>query len=231
MWVRLNRRRTIALAGFALIFVVFAYLRFAPDRYDVTAPLRLKDAPTIVTPYKFKLMGATACFAALDDAGIDYEKLTDRDTGQGCGFHNSVLIKKTSVPWGEGVSLTCPMAAALVMWELHDLQPMAQKSFGKSVVLIENYGSYACRNINNARRGARSQHARANAIDISGFVMEGGTSIAVRRDWRGRDNEARFLRKLHRGGCFYFNTVLGPDYNSLHEDHFHFDQGQYRSCR
>ncbi|MEL7490659.1 MAG: extensin family protein [Pseudomonadota bacterium] len=231
MRLRLNRRRTLALAIAALSVLVLFYVRFAPDRYDITAPLSLIEPPTVVTPFKLKLMGVEACYAALDQASVRYEKLSDRETGRGCGFHQSVLIKQTSVPWGEGLSLTCPMAAALVMWERHDLQPAAQERFGKPVVLIENYGSYACRNINNAARGSRSEHARANAIDISGFVLQGGTSIAVRRDWRGRDDEARFLRRLHRSGCFYFNTVLGPDYNALHEDHFHFDQGNYRSCR
>ncbi len=35
--------------------------------------------------------------------------------------------------------------------------------------------------------------------------------------------EAKFLRRLHRGACGVFGTVLGPEANEAHRDHFHFD--------
>ena len=35
--------------------------------------------------------------------------------------------------------------------------------------------------------------------------------------------EAVFLRRLHRGACATFGTVLGPEANDAHRDHFHFD--------
>ena len=35
--------------------------------------------------------------------------------------------------------------------------------------------------------------------------------------------EAVFLRRLHRGACATFGTVLGPDANEAHRNHFHFD--------
>jgi hypothetical protein len=35
--------------------------------------------------------------------------------------------------------------------------------------------------------------------------------------------EAAFLRRLHRGACETFSTVLGPDANEAHRNHFHFD--------
>jgi hypothetical protein len=35
--------------------------------------------------------------------------------------------------------------------------------------------------------------------------------------------EAVFLRRLHRGACGTFGTVLGPDANEAHRNHFHFD--------
>jgi hypothetical protein len=35
--------------------------------------------------------------------------------------------------------------------------------------------------------------------------------------------EAVFLRRLHRGACGTFSTVLGPDANAAHRNHFHFD--------
>jgi hypothetical protein len=35
--------------------------------------------------------------------------------------------------------------------------------------------------------------------------------------------EALFLRRLHKGACGIFGTVLGPDANEAHRNHFHFD--------
>ncbi len=32
-----------------------------------------------------------------------------------------------------------------------------------------------------------------------------------------------FLKRLHRGACSMFGTVLGPEANEAHRDHFHFD--------
>jgi hypothetical protein len=35
--------------------------------------------------------------------------------------------------------------------------------------------------------------------------------------------EALFLRRLHKGACGIFGTVLGPEANEAHRNHFHFD--------
>lgn len=35
--------------------------------------------------------------------------------------------------------------------------------------------------------------------------------------------EAAFLRRLHKGACGTFGTVLGPEANEAHRNHFHFD--------
>jgi hypothetical protein len=40
--------------------------------------------------------------------------------------------------------------------------------------------------------------------------------------------EAAFLRQLHKGACGVFGTVLGPEANEAHRDHFHFDLAQRR---
>jgi hypothetical protein len=38
-----------------------------------------------------------------------------------------------------------------------------------------------------------------------------------------KTTEAAFLRRLHHGACSVFTTVLGPEANEAHHDHFHFD--------
>jgi hypothetical protein len=41
--------------------------------------------------------------------------------------------------------------------------------------------------------------------------------------------EATFLKRLHRGSCTVFATVLGPEANEAHRDHFHLDMKERRS--
>lgn len=40
--------------------------------------------------------------------------------------------------------------------------------------------------------------------------------------------EAAFLKRLHSGACTVFGTVLGPEANEAHRDHFHFDMKERR---
>ncbi len=40
--------------------------------------------------------------------------------------------------------------------------------------------------------------------------------------------EGAFLRKLHAGACGPFTTVLGPEANEAHRNHFHFDLAERR---
>ena len=35
--------------------------------------------------------------------------------------------------------------------------------------------------------------------------------------------EAKFLRRVHRGACDVFSTVLGPEANDVHRTHLHLD--------
>ena len=44
----------------------------------------------------------------------------------------------------------------------------------------------------------------------------------------GADTESRFLRRLHAGACGPFTTVLGPEANDAHRNHFHFDLAERR---
>ena len=76
-----------------------------------------------------------------------------------------------------------------------------------------------------------SQHARANAIDVSGFRLKNGRVISLVKDWNGSEEERAFLRDVRDGACDHFTAVLGPEFNALHADHFHFDLGWWPKCK
>jgi hypothetical protein len=64
-----------------------------------------------------------------------------------------------------------------------------------------------------------------------------GRHITVREGWSGTDRDRAFLRAVHSGACREFTTVLGPDYDGYHRDHFHLDlarrasNGHERYCK
>lgn len=133
------------------------------------------------------------------------------------------------------LGVACPVAAALVLWEWRAVQPAARARFGQAVATIEHFGSYNCRRIAGRDAAFWSEHATATAVDIAAFVLADGTRISVVRDWRGDGAKPAFLRDVHDGACGLFATVLGPDYNAAHRDHFHLDQAErslgWRVCR
>lgn len=208
-----------------------AYTEYAPANYDITEPLDLTENPTFVTDWKLRIASPAACFAALGRAGIEFQRLPDEKKGEGCGFRDVATLERSLVSWGGRVTLTCQTLASLVVWERHALLPAAERILGSPVVRIRHFGTYSCRNVNNAARGRRSEHATANAIDVAGFTLENGEEVSVLADWSGEGPKAEFLREIRDEACDRFNVVLGPEYNALHRDHFHFDNGGFMICR
>jgi hypothetical protein len=180
------------------------------------------------------------CRALLSRAGVRFTELPARASGAQCGYRDAVRFRSggaldiSYAPLSLGTS--CPVAAALAMWEWQVVQPAAIRQFGSKVARIEHFGSYSCRRIYGRSEGAWSEHSSANAIDIAGFQLENGRRVSVLRDWADTGAKGAFLKDIRDGGCQLFTTVLSPDYNAAHHDHLHLDQanrGQWgwRACR
>jgi len=173
------------------------------------------------------------CRRVLVQPQIVAEPIPDNPPKQGCGWQNSVRMTAAAGVHAAFDKATCETAAALALWLAHDVQPLAQELFGQRVTSLHSLGSYACRNIvgNALLKDIRSEHALANALDISGFTLAGGRQISVLQHWKGSGAEGRFLRAVHERACRYFHVVLGPDYNAAHQNHFHLDRGLFWRCK
>lgn len=175
------------------------------------------------------------CLADLNKSGSRYSPLPDRYYGAGCSTVNSVQLSALGGDRGEfGLGnigpVTCPTAQTFAGWARYGVDRAARQYLGSPLARIETYGSYSCRNVAGTSR--RSAHAQAAAIDVAAFVLADGRRISVKGDWKGgSDAERQFLRTVHASACKRFGTVLGPDYNTAHEDHFHLEQGGGRYCR
>jgi hypothetical protein len=219
----------VAAVAFALLATGIVVV---PPSYLPWTELAVSDPPNLLTRYKLSRLerNRDECALVLRRSALAHTPIADQVTGAGCGFDNAVRVTRGAVAFNDGFAASCPLAVAWAMFEGHVLQPSARRHFGQDAARVLHLGSYACRNINHGLRGRRSEHARANAIDVSGFSLADGTRITVAQDWHG-GAKAAFLRDVRDGACRFFDVVLGPDYNAAHRDHFHFDMGRYRACR
>jgi hypothetical protein len=149
-----------------------------------------------------------------------------------CGAINPFTVSATAsgrVMLDPPALLRCPMIPAVDYWMERIVQPAARYHLRANVVALKVAGSYSCRPMNHVIGAKLSEHGHANALDISGFVLEGGYVVSVKTGWRGALPEQNFLRAVHIGSCNVFTTVLGPEYDAAHRDHFHLDLARHRA--
>ena len=169
--------------------------------------------------------GADAqCLNQLGQSGARFDPLPDQYLGEGCSTLNAVQMHALQGDEGHlNVSnlgpVTCPVSTAFAAWARFGVDRAARQIFGSPLASIQTMGSYSCRNVAGSAR--RSAHASADAIDIGSFVLADGRRIDVKDGWNGSHQERQFLRTIQRSACRRFDTVLGPDYNAAHRDHFH----------
>src|SRR5688500_8333518 len=171
-----------------------------------------------------------ACRAALGRATMKFSVMADRKVGEDCGFTDVVRSDATPIAFSPRPVATCSLTAGLTWWQRR-LDEIAQAELRTRIVRIDQLGTYACRNINSAAEGRRSQHATANAIDIAAFHTADGRVISVLKYYVKPTPEVWFLDAARDSACELFNIVLGPRYNRLHANHFHLAMGGFQMCR
>lgn len=149
-----------------------------------------------------------------------------------CGIKDAVQVTSVSgVALSRPSTMDCGTAIALSKWVDKTVKPTFKRR--GPVVQLQVAAHYACRPRNN-RKGARiSEHGKGRAIDISGFKMADGEVVTVLNGWRKNPSKKQLV-KIWRGACGPFGTVLGPNSDRYHQDHFHLDTARYRSgsyCR
>ena len=215
------------------VSTVIAQPVLAP-RASLRPQQRENDRPVHATQQPTRPPVANRGNGLCGQAGLTGDRLT-AITGSiaGCGIAEPIRLQSV-----DGIALTtpaiinCNTARALQNWVQDTLVPTVGRR-GGGAVNLRVVASYACRT-RNSQRGARlSEHSLGNAIDIAGIGLNNGTELTVLTDWRS-GREGRMLDALHRGACGPFGTVLGPNSDRFHQDHFHFDVATYRSgpyCR
>ena len=218
----------------AILALAYLYARDYVRRHPQDVPwtaLRLDDPIGMFTLRKLASLAddAAQCRVLLGAAASGDVPAPSRRASDECGYDNGFRLGPAQ---GEarlapaGVVTSCPVAAAMAVFERQVLQPAAERHLGSEVTAIKHAGSYSCRRLYGRAEGGFSEHATANAIDITGFRLADGSTVSVLRDWPAQGPKGGFLRAVRDGSCRIFSTALSPDYNEAHADHFHFDMAQ-----
>jgi len=151
----------------------------------------------------------------------------------GCGIDDPVRVRAVEgLALSQSATINCDTALALRDWVSDAVLPVVGDR-GGGAVSLRVVASYSCRTRNNQPGARLSEHATGNAVDIAGIGLANGDEISLLDDW-GNGRDGRILRRLHEAACGPFGTVLGPESDRYHQDHFHFDVAAYRSgpyCR
>ena len=232
---RVERRLILLMIAAIGAFAAWRFLAENPQHNPWT-PLDLRDPVGWATQTKLSAMrdDPALCRDILSRSDIKFDSLppTAPDTGQqACARSDRTVLQSVDFTTSNP-AMTCPVAAGLTLWMEQAVQPRAREILGQEVTRISHLGTYNCRRQYGSDSAPWSEHATGNAIDIAGFELADGSTISLMDDWEGDGSKALFLRAIRDEACPIFGTVLSPDYNAAHRDHFHLDQAAraWRAC-
>ncbi|MEZ3498159.1 extensin family protein [Pantoea sp. KPR_PJ] len=207
-----------------------------PPQYNPFRPLAVTDPPGWITRYKLKRLenNPAACLEVMqraEQAGFVTFSARPAVTGN-CPLSNPLRIQRFGkVSLSSSFLASCPMAVASTMYVLRSQQRLEQEQPAVSLKRINHVGSYACRNIYHRAEGRLSEHATADAWDVTGFQLANGQRLEVSKNWTQPETQSALLHLLWREGCNNFGNALGPNYNAAHASHFHFGMRGTGYCR
>jgi hypothetical protein len=153
---------------------------------EAKKPVLPGDQPTVPWTDKEIADSQGACAKALAGVAIDYQPLPPIKHGI-CGAPAPILVKSIGsdpkVAMDPPATMTCALAAALSSWLDKTVQPEAKAVLSTQVVKLRNAQSYSCRNRYGGTSTPLSEHALANALDVSEFVFASGEHITVLESW------------------------------------------------
>lgn len=252
----------------------------AEDKTEKRGPVAPKDVRTDEWTEAQVTFAKEECGKLLAEKPVEYEPLPPIKEGL-CGAPAPIRVRSIGndpkVTIDPPATMRCAVADTVLGWLTTTVQPLAKERLGAPVVKLKNAAAYVCRNRYNGTSTPLSEHALANALDVSEFVLESGEVVTVLDHWAKLETtstpplpvrkpappppptnaeatkpgdaktteiakkkrakakppkpkkpseaeKARFLRFVHDGACETFGTVLGPESNEAHRDHFHLDK-------
>lgn len=221
------------LIGLVIVGAAVMGYRWLPSYYNPFVPLNLDDPPGKITQYKLRRLTPEACASLLSQANQKQliQTQTLADSAGDCPLTDVVRVRNFGpVTLSSSFIASCPLALSSALFVHQQARSLTQTLMGSELARIEHVGSFACRNIYHRPDARRSEHASADALDISAFQLANGQRVTVLRGWR-EEKTYPWLRALLSASCDYYGNGLGPEYNAAHANHFHLGMRGFGLCR
>ena len=177
-------------------------------------------------------IAGSACTVRLRQVGGEFETLPPIEEGQ-CGAEAPLKVSALAgVALRPAATLRCSTALAVAAWIRDGLVPAAREHLDDQPTALKVAASYACRTRRTGLGKSQrlSEHALANALDVSGVTLRSGRKMSIAPRGPERDDDVeRFQKAIRLAGCRTFKTVIGPLTDPAHSDHLHFDLAERRS--
>ena len=222
----------------AIVLLVAAALGYAgwsllPRQYNPFSPLSLDDEAGRVTQFKLRRLSPAQCHTLLEEANRRgwVASRSVADSGGPCPLKQVVRVANFGpVRLSSSFLASCPLALSSALFIHQQARPLTLNLMHSELRQVDHVGSFACRNIYHRQNAPLSEHATANALDISGFRLADGRQITIVRGWQ-QPASGPWLRALLSASCGYYGNGLGPEYNAAHKTHFHLGMRGYGLCR
>lgn len=207
--------------------------RWLPSYYNPFVPLNLDDPPGKITQFKLRRLTPEACTRLLSEANqkrlIQTQPMAN--SAGDCPLSDVVRVRNFGpVTLSSSFIASCPLALSSALFIQQQARPLTKTMMGSELARVEHLGSFACRNIYHRPDARRSEHATADALDISGFQLADGQKVTLLAGWRNEKTQP-WLRALLSASCDYYGNGLGPEYNAAHANHFHLGMRGFGLCR
>jgi len=233
-----RRRRWVIFGGLSVLAIggIVAEVTL-PPRHLPWHPLDIDERAGFSTDLKLAAidMGPASWCERLiaGSSTLETTSLKPRRAKDGCGWSTAFHVASSDGVTLNGTApyaMRCPLAAGAHIW-LTSVDYRARQILGSDLARIHHAGTYSCRRMYGRSVGPMSQHAYANAWDVTGFELADGRVVSVQRHWSTAGPLRTFLHAVRDDACSIFRVVLGPDYNAEHHDHFHLDMGNGLRCK
>lgn len=227
-----------------LVLACFAFLQFVSlddaSSQAIPEPSPAKSSAADTKPLKDDTdnrVYQSSCPALLTDHIVG-KVMPPIIEGQ-CGERSPIeVVEIGGLKLSSPAILNCKMAESLTNW-ISELNPELLNTYNRKITDISVGTHYQCRRRNNLPTGKLSEHGFANALDIVGFTFDNGERLTVEEHWGptldtidtnasgsvSPDYSQQIMRTARDIACKHFTTVLGPESDAYHNNHFHLDLG------
>lgn len=125
----------------------------------------------------------TQLLKGVDAVAIPEPPFRKGDCGSMAPMRLVSIGKTPEITFSPPPVVSCDLIIGLAKWLKTEVQPAAKKYLGSEVIRVESMSDYSCRMAYGRIGNKLSEHGKANALDIRGFITRKGEQAVVLTDW------------------------------------------------